>query len=380
MFYHLFIYKLKILLRKKTLLFWTFLFPFILSIFFKLALGNINVAFELNPIDIAVVNNEEYKLDTNLNTIITSLSSDNENKLFNTKYVDEEQAIELLDDKKIAGYIIINNKNPELRVNSSGIKETIIKYVLDEYYQTNDTVNKMIKYNPEVVKNGVLNLVSKQNNYIIDDSNERIDFTLNYFLTLIAMTCLYGSLIGLEIIKDYEANLSPNGARSCVSPIHKIKLILSGLLAGYLIQLVILVLLIAFLINIFDVNINNHLPKLFLLSSVGCLAGTLLGTFVGVSNKKGEGFKTGLLIAVLMTCCFFSGMMGSPQLKSIFDKSLPLFAKINPINIITDGLYALFAYDTFDAYYNCLFRIGMFAIIMAILTFIFVRRKNYDSI
>ena len=119
MFYHLFIYKLKILLRKKTLLFWTFLFPFILSIFFKLALGNINVAFELNPIDIAVVNNEEYKLDTNLNTIITSLSSDNENKLFNTKYVDEEQAIELLDDKKIAGYIIINNKNPELRVNSS---------------------------------------------------------------------------------------------------------------------------------------------------------------------------------------------------------------------------------------------------------------------
>lgn len=380
MFYHLFIYKLKILLRKKTLLFWTFLFPFILSIFFKLALGNINVAFELNPIDIAVVNNEEYKLDTNLNTIITSLSSDNENKLFNTKYVDEEQAIELLDDKKIAGYIIIKDKNPELRVKSSGIQETIIKYVLDEYYQTNDTVNNMIKFNPEVVKNGVLNLVSKQNNYIIDDSNERIDFTLNYFLTLIAMTCLYGSLIGLEMIKDYEANLSPNGARSCVSPIHKIKLILSGLLAGYLIQLVILVLLIAFLINIFDVNINNHLPKLFLLSSVGCLAGTLLGTFVGVSNKKGEGFKTGLLIAVLMTCCFFSGMMGSPQLKSIFDKSLPLFAKINPINIITDGLYALFAYDTFDAYYNCLFRIGMFAIIMAILTFIFVRRKNYDSI
>lgn len=380
MFYHLFIYKLKILLRKKTLLFWTFLFPFILSIFFKLALGNINVAFELNPIDIAVVNNEEYKLDTNLNTIITSLSSDNENKLFNTKYVNEEEAITLLDDKDVAAYIIIKDKNPELRVKSSGIQETIIKYVLDEYYQTNDTVNNMIKFNPEVVKNGVLNLVSKQNNYIIDDSNERIDFTLNYFLTLIAMTCLYGSLIGLEIIKDYEANLSPNGARSCVSPIHKIKLILSGLLAGYLIQLVILVLLIAFLINIFDVNINNHLTKLFLLSSVGCLAGTLLGTFVGVSNKKGEGFKTGLLIAVLMTCCFFSGMMGSPQLKSIFDKSLPLFAKINPINIITDGLYALFAYDTFDAYYNCLFRIGMFAIIMAILAFIFVRRKNYDSI
>ena len=81
-----------------------------------------------------------------------------------------------------------------------------------------------------------------------------------------------------------------------------------------------------------------------------------------------------------MACCFFSGMMGSPQVKTMFDEALPLFAKINPINIITDGLYALFAYDTFDSYYNCLLRIGVFAIVMAILTFIFVRRKNYDSI
>lgn len=380
MFYHLFIYKLKILLRKKTLLFWTFLFPFILGLFFKLALGNIGAAFEFEPINIAVVNNEEYKLDTNLNSIITSLSSDDKNKIFNTKYVNEEEAITLLDDKKVSAYIIIKDKNPELRVKSSGIQETIIKYVLDQYYQTNDTVNNMIKFNPEVVKNGVLNLVAKQNNYVLDDSNEKIDFTLNYFLTLIAMTCLYGGLIGLEVIKDYEANLSPNGARSCVSPIHKIKLLSSGLLAGFVIQIVILILLIAFLIVVFDVNINNHLPKLFLLSSVGCLAGTLLGTFVGVSNKKSEGFKIGLLIAVLMACCFFSGMMGSPQVKTMFDEALPLFSKINPINIITDGLYALFAYDKFDSYYNCLLRIGVFAIVMAILTFIFVRRKNYDSI
>lgn len=31
------------------------------------------------------------------------------------------------------------------------------------------------------------------------------------------MTCLYGSLIGLEVIKDCEANLSKKGARMCMA-------------------------------------------------------------------------------------------------------------------------------------------------------------------
>ena len=71
-----------------------------------------------------------------------------------------------------------------------------------------------------------------------------------------------------------------------------------------------------------------------------------------------------------MVCCFFSGMMAGPQLKSIFDENLWLFAKINPVNIITDGLYALFAYDTLDIYYNCLFRISIFTLTFIILTFV----------
>ena len=81
-----------------------------------------------------------------------------------------------------------------------------------------------------------------------------------------------------------------------------------------------------------------------------------------------------------MLCCFFSGMMGTPQLKSFFDEKMPIFAKINPINIITDGLYALFAYDTLTVFYECLLRISIFALTFIILTFIFVRRKKYDSI
>lgn len=265
-------------------------------------------------------------------------------------------------------------------VKTNGINQTIIKSVLDEYYQMSSATTNIIKYNPEILYNGVLETLYQEKNYIIDDSKENIDFSINYFFTLIAMTCLYGSLIGLEIIKDCEANLSKKGARMCMAPVNKFKIILSGLLAGYVIQLVALALLFLYLILVFNVNFGNQILPTVILSMVGCLAGTSLGTFVGVSNRKSEGFKTGILISVTMTCCFLSGMMGVISIKAFFDETFPLLAKINPINIITDGLYSLFAYDNLDVYYNCLTRISIFSLVLIVLSFVFIRRKKYDSI
>src|SRR5699024_12227148 len=55
----------------------------------------------------------------------------------------------------------------------------------------------------------------------------------------------------LEVIKDCEANLSKKGARMCMAPVNKFKMILAGLLAGYVIQLVALALLFLYLIFVF---------------------------------------------------------------------------------------------------------------------------------
>ena len=68
------------------------------------------------------------------------------------------------------------------------------------------------------------------------------------------------------------------------------------------------------------------------------------------------------------------------QIKNFFDTNLPLFSAINPVNIITDGLYSLFAYDNLDVYYNCLTRISIFSLVLIALSFMFIRRKKYDSI
>lgn len=381
MFKFLFINRLKVLLKNKSMLFWTLIFPFVLGTFFELALSNVGESFEMEIIPIAVVDNEYYQENENLQSVISGLSEENENQLFNTSYVSEDEAKNLLENEDIEGYILLDEpSNPQIIVKENGLNQTIMKSVLDEYYQMTSVANQAISFNPEVVYNGVLELLYEENNFITDNSNENVDFSINYFFTLIAMACLYGSLIGIEIIKDCEANLSTRGARICMAPVNKLKIILAGLLAGYVIQLIALGLLFLYLIFVFKVNFGNQILPTIVLSAVGCLAGTSLGTFVGVSNRKSEGFKTGLLIAIIMACCFFSGMMGALSIKVYFDETFPIFAKINPVNIITDGLYALFAYDTLDVYYNCLMRISIFSLTLIVLTFMFVRRKKYDSI
>lgn len=381
MFKHLFINKIKILLKNKTMLFWSLLFPFILGTFFQLALGNIGESFEMDIIPVAVVDNQYYQENEVFKEVIFSLSKKNDNQLFDTVYVSENEAKKLLNNEKIDGYILLKeNNNPEMVVKTNGINQTIIKSVLDEYSQIASSTAQIISYNKEVIYNDVLESLYEEKNYIVDDSNENIDFSINYFFTLIAMTCLYGSLIGLEIIKDSEANLSKKGARMCMAPVNKFKIILTGLLAGYTIQLIALALLFLYLIFVFNISFGDQILPIVILSMVGCLAGISLGTFVGVSNKKSEGFKIGILIALTMICCFFSGMMGEISVKVYFDETFPLISKINPINIITDGLYSLFAYDTLEVYYNCLMRISIFSLILIILCFVFIRRKKYDSI
>ena len=380
MFKHLFINKLKILLKNKSMLFWTLTFPFILGTFFQIALGNIGEEYKLKVIPIAVVDDVKYQENEIFKNVITSLS-EGKNKLFNTKHVEETKAKKLLDDNKIDGYIKIDkNSKPEMIVKTTGINQTIIKGVLDEYYQVTSVTNTMINYDPKVIYNGILEKLYEDNNYIIDESNENLDFSINYFFTLIAMACLYGSFIGLEVIKDCEANLSQKGARMCMAPVNKFKIILAGLLAGYLIQLVVILLLFLYLIYVFNINFGSQIIPTVILSVIGSLAGISLGVLIGVCNKKSEGFKIGVLISSIMACCFFSGMMGVISIKVFFDEKMPLFSKINPINIITDGLYSLFAYDNLDVYYNCLMRISIFTLIVIALSYVFIRRKKYDSI
>ncbi|MFQ7172816.1 MAG: hypothetical protein ACLRQF_12550 [Thomasclavelia ramosa] len=71
------------------------------------------------------------------------------------------------------------------------INQTIVRGA-DLYYQMSNATTQMINYNSEILYNGVLETLYEEKNYITDDSNENIDFSINYFYSY-CNTCLSGS-------------------------------------------------------------------------------------------------------------------------------------------------------------------------------------------
>jgi len=376
--WHVFKNQLKITLRNKNLIFWTLIFPIILGTFFSLAFSNLYKDEIFEPIDIAVVNNDLYKAETKFSSLIESLSLKNKDQVFNIKLVSESEAKELLLDNKISGYYIIN-ENIDVVVKSSGIGQTIMKYIVDNYYQTYSIMGNLYNYNPSLLKEDVINNLNENNNYFEDKSNENVDFTVVYFYTLIGMVCLYAGFFGINGVKETEANLSKRAARLSIAPTHKLKNLVGTLLSGLLVSYLELIILLFYLVVILNINFGNQIPYILLLGLVGCLSGITLGTLLGVSNKKSEGLKVGILLATSMTCSFLSGMM-MWQMKYIVELYVPLLGYINPVSMITDGLYSLYYYNNLDRYLFDIFSLLLFSLIMIVISYLFIRRKKYDSI
>lgn len=183
----------------------------------------------------------------------------------------------------------------------------------------------------------------------------------------------------MATINQNLANMSSNGKRVSIAPTSKGKVILSSLLASYIVQLIGLAILFIYTIFILKVDYGTNLPLIILLGAVGSLAGLSIGLLLGTILKANEGVKTGILISFTMLGCFLSGMMGI-TMKYIIDKNVPIVNKLNPASMITDGFYSLYYYDTLDRYLFNIASLLIFSGIMILISYFGLRRQKYDSI
>ena len=378
MFYHNFKYALKTLFRDKMLIFWTFAFPIILGTFFNMAFSNIENSEKLDIIKIAVVEDEQWE---GKEALATLGDAQKEERLFDITYTKtEEEAKELLQQDKVTGYIVGKEETPKVVVTTSGINETIIKQVVEEITQTtkivNDLAQEQIKQEMlagqvdyEKIYQNVWEMTKNQEAKLEDVSSKHLSYTMIEFYTLIAMTCLYGGILAMVAINQNLPNMSHNVKR----------VILSSVLAGYVAQLIGLALLFVYTIVVLKVDYGTNMPLIVLLAMVGSLAGLSMGIAIATLFKTNENVKTGIMISVTMLGCFLSGMMGV-TMKYMIDKNIPILNQLNPANMITDGFYALYYYDTFHRYYFNVVSLLVFAFIMIAISYFSLRRQKYDSI
>lgn len=381
MFVHIFMNQLKIILRNKTVVFWTLSFPIVLGFLFNLAFSNLNNAFVFDAVNIAVVNNAQYQQNTILASTINSLSEKGDSQVFETKYVDDEaQAEKLLSDKLIDGYIKIKDSKPTVVVQGSGINQTIIKTAIDQTLEMNSAVTSAIMYNPNILHDNILDDINNNGSYMNDITNKSSDRTVLYFYTLIGMACLYAGIFGIMAVNQNEANLTKLGARLGVSPAKRLTTLSASLIAGFAVSYLGALILYVFLAYILKINFGQNGWLILLIMLVGCFAGVALGMLVSACNKKGENFKTGLLIAVTMFFSFLAGMMGTTTIKHMIDVNVPILSYINPVNLISDALFSTYYFGLSCRYWTDLIALATFAAISILLSWLFLRKRKYASL
>ncbi len=390
MFKHNYIYSLRLMLRNKQLVFWTMAFPLIMAMLFNMALSNVESSEKTEPVRIAVVNDDNFKNNQIYKEAFNELSK-GDDRVFDIKYTDADNAKKLLSDEEITGYIAFKNFKPEITINRNGIKETIMTYVVNEITcQSNVMIKLAFNKLSDEISNGNYNNIQK----IFEEQSQKafngedgiktvtpknMSFVMIEYYSLIAMSCMYSGLFTLTLMNYLMANISAVGKRSTVSSARKSGMIFGSFGAAFTIQLFGLLLLYLLLIFGIRADFGSNVPYVILISLLGSAAGLSLGTAIAVLVKKSENAKFTVLIAVVMAGCFLSGMMGI-TMKNVIDKNAPVLNKINPEAMITDGLYSIYYYNSNERFIVDAVSLVIFSAVMLLISLRGLRRQRYDSI
>jgi ABC-2 type transport system permease protein len=377
MMFQLYKARLKCLVRSKENIFWSYLFPILLATCFYFTFGNLWTFEDYESISIAYVS--EGGQDDALKMAMEEAHTENGTPLFVVNYTSEKEASKLLEDNEIEAYIL-GDSDPKLYIKNNGLNETIIKSFLDSYRRTSITVQTILNNNPKALEEGLLDDLMEAETFVYEvDNGKRPDVMLIYFYSLLAYTCLFASGWGLDEVINIQANQSHRGARVSVSPVHKMKLFLSNMLAAITAQAGGITLLFIYLYNILKIDFGDSLFPVIVTCMVGSFTGLALGAMVGALGKGKVESKEAIVTAIVLGSSFLTGMM-IVNIKYIICKFAPFLNYINPAALITDALYSLYYYDSLHLFYINIGILSGLTVVFGFIAFLGIRRKTYASI
>lgn len=380
MFRHLFLYRLRCLLRSRANLFWTLLFPIFLATAFHFSFGQMLTGGSPEPIMVAVVDDAAYREDHALAQMLTALAAPGESQLLKLTMASSESAKALLDEGDVAGVIAVGPAGPMLTVNRSGLNQSVLKAVLDEYLQTATTFAHLAEQNPQAMHEMLPRLLERVSfTREISFSDAEPNIMLSYFYALIAMTCLSGSYWGLQNSTQTQANLSAHGMRRSVAPTPKLRIVLSDTAAAVVVTFAEVLVLMAYMIGALKVDFGSQILFVLLVGFVGSLNGVALGTFVGTVFRQSENAKQSLLTGLTLSLSFLAGLM-FVNIKDIVMQKAPLLSYINPAALVTDAFYSLYIFSSHQRFY---LNLGLLTAITALLclgSFLCLRSERYVSV
>lgn len=376
MFLHNLKYELLSAVRTKDMLLWLVLFPVVLGTLFHIAFGSIyekNTKFSVIPA--AVVSETE---DAAFRMAAERVSG-GDDPLFRVTYTDSDTALEMLKNGEVTG-IFYTGEKVSLTVAGKGLAESILKTFADRYNADARILRDTAAEHPEAVPE-VLSAMTAEVRACTEQSatEGNTDQFIQYFYNLIAMVALYGSLPGLHICEQNQANISALGARKCCSPARKSVSLAASLTATVLAQSVCMVICVTFQAFVLRVDFGDRLPLVYAAAVLAGCVGVALGFFVGSFGRISMEAKTGINLAVSMVCCFLSGLMIG-NFKAVIAERAPWFNRINPAAIISDSFYCLNLYRDYGRFCEKICMMLFYTLLFAVLGICMTRRKKYASL
>ena len=316
---HLLKYRFRLMIRNRVLLFWTLIFPMLLTTFFGMVLKDAYTVDTFQTVPIAVV--------------------------------EQKDLLQL-------------------------------KAVLKDVRQGDTALFKVVEEAMQQYPDGsaVSALFTQTASHVKEANTDHTDLSSVFFYTVLAMNAMFGGYWAINSMYELQANQSERAARLAVSPLHKGKALLADFMIDIAIQIVFLLIQFAYMYFILDVSFGSQLGYVFLMMVLGAFAGNAFGILIGsITSKIPPDGKTGIMTSITLICSALAGMM-AVQLKYYVQEYAPFLTYINPVNMITDGLYSLYYYGVGERYFFNLALLAGFTMVCYLISFRALSRKSYHSL
>lgn len=368
-------YHLIVKVRNFNMMFWPLVFPLVLATLFYFSFGGIEEA-DFETVPAAVVREES--ADEAFLTFLEEIEKDGDH-LIQTEEMSGTEAKKALETKQVSGIFFIGD-TPSLMVGKNGVSESILQSVLASYENGRQTLKTVAGKHPEKLSEAIRQM--KEYEELVKQvslGGKTTDGSVQLFYALVAMTCMYGAFIGFGAAITLQANIRALAARRCVTPTHKLTLIISEMVASFLLHFINVTILLIYLRYILRLDFCGQAAKMLLVSFVGSMIGVCMGIFIGSFGKIGEGMKIGILLAISMLCSCLAGLMNG-NMKDIVEQHAPILNRINPAALISDAFYCINVYDDSSRYTRNLVSLSLMCVLLILLSFYAVRKERYDSI
>lgn len=374
-----FLYRIKMMLRTRSAIFWAILFPIFLGMVFYFMFGNLGNVEQFSEVSVGIILEKENDIFVEL---LKETKMEEDLNMFEVhEYDDKEKAEAALQKEEIHGYIIVKGEDFSLVVKKMDIYSSLIKTFLDQYKQNYTLIEEVAKKRPEQVASLVMSLNSDEGISVENiplKGQDKSPYT-QYFYALLAMACLIATMVGLENGLKIQADLSAVGARRNVAPTQKMKQIMTDFLASLLVYCIMMTGVLAVLVFVYKQDFGSNLGLILLGTWAGSFVGLAAGNMIAVVLKGSRAKKEGINVAFFMTSSFLGGLQWG-DITYILEKNCPIINRINPATLIVNAFKSLAVFGDYKQYAVNLITLLVIGVVFLIISILKLRRAKYASL